>query len=607
MKSVGKIVTCSVLFIVVANISAISVAASATTIATTTTSLSGRNNVIYKSGTVLNMRGGGSSSSSSSSGINHNNNVLYKMTRDDKSALSLPSRKRQQQQPQQQASPSSAACDVRGGTTTTSTTTTTRRRRRGWPVAYAELPRFASLSAMMFLFIYVFTTVRDTKDTLVVSHCGAESIPFLKLYAVMPSAALFIVAYSNLSNTVGRHALFFLTLLPFFAFYTVFAFVLYPLRDTLHGGGGRVVVGNSGGTGPVASLVRHWSFSLYFIVSELWASAGVPLLFWSCANDVTHMAQAKRFYPLFAVFGNLAPILSGAVMSTIVSRQTSNDDAAFGKTLKMLAVVKLVALAGICLLYRAVYVIVAGTASDTTTSPSAPPPKKKNVSLGESVRELSRSTELRSIATMVLCYNVCVELTEVVWKGLLRRVHPNKSDYMSYMAGFSQQVGVVALCLQLCASYVIDGLGWRRAALVTPVAMCVLAVPFFASVAWGEQYGISLHTALLIGTVQNLVSKVTKYTLFDPCKEMAYIPLGPEAKVKGKAGVDVLGSRLGRSLGSAGQQLLVVGSSTGNILACAPSLGVLYVVTVGCWSRAVNVLGELNNSDDDDRDDDTPP
>jgi len=28
------------------------------------------------------------------------------------------------------------------------------------------------------------------------------------------------------------------------------------------------------------NLMRYWSFSLFFIVSELWASAGVPLLFW---------------------------------------------------------------------------------------------------------------------------------------------------------------------------------------------------------------------------------------------------------------------------------------------------------------------------------------
>ena len=148
------------------------------------------------------------------------------------------------------------------------------------PILPTERSTFLALSTMMFLFIYVFTTVRDTKDTLVVSHCGAESIPYLKLYGVLPCAMMFIVAYSKASNLLGKEALFYVTLVPFFVFYSLFAFVLYPNRDSIHFPklGGVETVADAA-PGPL-SLIRYWSFSLYFIVSELWASAGVPLLFW---------------------------------------------------------------------------------------------------------------------------------------------------------------------------------------------------------------------------------------------------------------------------------------------------------------------------------------
>lgn len=333
--------------------------------------------------------------------------------------------------------------------------------------------------------------------------------------------------------------------------------------------------------------------------------------FFQCANDVTPMAQAKRFYPLFAITGNLAPIVSGKIMSYVISLQKSNDDIGFGSTLKTLSVVKGLVCLSIIAIYRHVYAMADERSKKERTEQSLSTirgiqrtgkveitmkfeKKKQKLTLRESAAELMKSKELKAMATMVFCYNVCVELTEVVWKALLRRTYPNKSDYMAYMARFSQTVGVVAFLLQLVASEILEGFGWKWTAMIPPVTMGVLAVAFFAAIVAGESQ-IPLAQALLIGTVQNVANKVTKYSLFDPCKEMAYIPLGPEAKVKGKAAIDVLGARLGRSIGSASQQLLVLlaGGPTGSILNCAPYIGGLYVAIIALWSNAVGVLGQL--------------
>lgn len=485
-----------------------------------------------------------------------------------------------------------------------------------FPIMPSELPHFLSMSFMMFLIIYVFTTVRDTKDTLVVSNCGAEAIPFLKLYAVMPCATAFIVVYSKLSNALGKQALFYTTLIPFFVFYVAFAFILFPSRDLLHFPLAEGVAAAGGAGSAAMNLLRYWTFSLFFVVSELWGSAGIPLLFWQCANDVTPMAQAKRFYPLFAVIGNLAPIVSGKIMAFVISLQKTNDDVGFGSTLKTLAVIKVVVCFGIIAIYRNVYAMAEERNRKERTEQSEATirgikksgkveitmkfekPKQK-LTLRQSVGELMQSKELKSMAMMVFCYNVCVELTEVLWKSILRKTYPTKSEYMSYMAWFSQTVGVVAFLLQLVASEIINVFGWKWTAMIPPVTMGVLAIAFFAAIIAGEEH-IPLAQVLLIGTVQNVANKVTKYSLFDPCKEMAYIPLGPEAKVKGKAAVDVLGARLGRSMGSATQQLLVflVGGASGSILNCAPYIGGCYVTAIFMWSNAVSVLGKLFDNTD---------
>lgn len=327
------------------------------------------------------------------------------------------------------------------------------------------------------------------------------------------------------------------------------------------------------------------------------------------------MSQAKRFYPLFSVIGNLAPIVSGKVMSYVISLQKTKDDVGFGQTLKTLAVIKGMVCLGIIAIYNHVYAMAEERELKERTEQSLSTirgikrsgkveitmkfekPKQK-LTLKESAKELMSSKELKAMATMVFCYNTCVELTEVLWKAILRKTYPTKTDYMAYMSRFSQTVGMVAFILQLMASTILNVFGWKWTAMIPPVTMGFLAIAFFAAIIAGEDQ-IPLTQALLIGTVQNVANKVTKYSLFDPCKEMAYIPLGPEAKVKGKAAVDVLGARLGRSMGSATQQLLVflVGGASGSILNCAPYIGACYVTAIATWSNAVGVLGRLFESD----------
>ncbi len=121
-----------------------------------------------------------------------------------------------------------------------------RLRRMIWPIRRGELKKFLPMLLMFFFISFVYSLLRNTKDTLIVTAPGggADLIPFLKVYGVIPVSVLFMLAYARMSNLLSRRALFYAALVPF-------AGLLFLLRLHLPGaGGGRAALALAG---PAAS------------------------------------------------------------------------------------------------------------------------------------------------------------------------------------------------------------------------------------------------------------------------------------------------------------------------------------------------------------------
>ena len=230
-------------------------------------------------------------------------------------------------------------------------------------------------------------------------------------------------------------------------------------------------------------------------------------------------------------------------------------------------------------------------ATTTTTTMKKKKKKKTKMTMIESTKFLASSEYLRLIATLVLGYGLSINFTEIIWKSCVKRQYPDPLDYQRYMANFSSIVGLSTCIVIFLGVHAIRILGWRIGALATPTAMGILALPYFLSILVGLDSPHRLRMAVIFGTIQSLISKTTKYALFDPTTQMAYIPLDEESKVKGKAAIEVLGSRIGKSGGSLVQQVLVL--MFGNIISAAPILAVLYYAVLGWWAYSANRLSSL--------------
>lgn len=470
-----------------------------------------------------------------------------------------------------------------------------------WPVHNYELKKLLPMFIMFFCISFNYTILRDTKDTLVVTASGAETIPFLKVWGVVPSAIIYMLFYAKLSNILSKEKLFYAAIAPFLVFFALFVVFLYPNREMLHPNASADFIQSylPAGFAGLIACYRNWTFSLFYILSELWGSAVLSLMFWGFANDIMKVSEAKRFYTLLGLGANIALLCSGpAIMyfSDIKDRLPPGVDPWQVSLNYLMGMVVVAGLAIVALYWWMNRNVLTDPRFYNPEEEKKAKKSKPKMGILESFAFLAKSKYILCIAILVLAYGISINLVEVTWKGQLKLQFPNPNDYNSFMGMFSTFTGAVTIVMMFVGGWISRKKGWGFAAMITPVVLLLTGIGFFGFVIFRESLGsmiaalgtTPLMLAVVFGMMQNIMSKSTKYSLFDPTKEMAYIPLDQESKVKGKAAIDVVGARLGKSGGSLIQQGLLV--AFGSLAAITPYVGICMVVTIGLWIVAVRSL-----------------
>ena len=474
-------------------------------------------------------------------------------------------------------------------------------RNRIWPIHRIELKKVLPLFLMKFLISLNYGILNSIKDTVIVTqkNSGAEVIPVLKGWIVLPIAILTTLIYSKLCNVFKRSTLFYGIIITFLIFYIFYAFVLFPNRDFFspHQFSDMLTVKSGGKFIHWIAIYRYWMHSLFFVSSELWGSIVIFILFWGYTNQIIHFNEAKRFYTIFSAGGNLAAIATGPIVWHYAHKYINTN---FDLTLQSLTayVVGIGILIIILHFWINKYVLTDKRFYDPEKMKKINNQKTK-LSLIDGFTYVVKSKYLRSLALMVICYGLTINLIEISWKANLKLQYPNPGDYQSFMGSLSTAIGVVSFLIALFAgSNIIRIFGWKKSAMICPIAIGTSGLIFLFLILNQKSLtllssfiGISpLLIITMFGAFQNISTKALKYSIFDPTKEMAFIPLDQESKVKGKAAIDVVGSRLGKS-GSAWIQVILIDViGTGSVLSITPYLLPLVFISVVIWSSSIKSL-----------------
>jgi len=351
---------------------------------------------------------------------------------------------------------------------------------------------------------------------------------------------------------------FYLVMSSFITFFGAFAGFIYPNRMFLHPNAAADWLTTILPVFflPIISIFRNWTYSLFYTLANMWGSVVVSLLFWGFANDITTVDEAKKYYPLFGLMANVALIFSGQYVKYVSGLRTGLPIGAdvWGNSLKLL-MAAVVGGGGL------IMGLMAFMQSQVLTDPACVDlnkeakrkKQKTSMTMGESAKFLANSPYIRDLATVVIGYGMAINIVEVTWKSKLKSAFPDPNSYSMFMGNFSTMTGIVTLLMMLAGRIIFKQFGWGVAALITPITLLTTGIAFFSLTLFPAFFApitaklgtTPLMLAVMIGAIQNILSKGAKYSLFDPCKEMAYIPLDAESKTKGKAAVDVISTHLG--------------------------------------------------------------
>ncbi|MDE3055592.1 MAG: NTP/NDP exchange transporter [Verrucomicrobiota bacterium] len=474
-----------------------------------------------------------------------------------------------------------------------------------WPIYRWELKKFLPIVLIFALIAFNYNLLRAYKDSIVVTATGsgAEALPFIKVWAILPGAVLLTFLFTKLANRYSREKVFYIMISLFLAFFFLFTFVLFPARDFLHPtelADKLQQILPSGFKGLIA-LFRNWTFTLFYVMSDLWSTAILSVLFWGFTNDVTTVSESKRYYGVLTTGANLACFCSAQVAISLNLGQVYIPWIPYGANAWDQSILFLNCTVIACGLltmavFRWLHVAVLRNPNHRAFTP---PQEREKMSMRQNIAYLAKSKYLLCIAAIVLAYNLAMNLVEVVWKNQLKELYPNPADFTVYFGEVMSFMALIATFVGLFITNSFIRKSWTLTALIPALITLIFGGGFFFftilqqwHVGWaGALFGMSpLLLSVSFGSLQNSMSRASKYTLFDATKEMTFIPLSPDSRLKGKAVIDGVGSRLGKSGGSVVHQGLIILFSS--VASSTPYVAVIFCVTIFIWIVSVISLGK---------------
>ncbi len=386
--------------------------------------------------------------------------------------------------------------------------------------------------------------MRGMKEAVLINlpGSGAAYIPLVKLFVVLPLSFVLGVFYLSVRQRYGTFRSYYLLASMFLSYFIVYTFFLVPHHSYFHPSLAWVHAMQE--SLPqlrfVFVLLGNWSGALYYACGELWGTFTLLILYWQIANEMFSPERASRIYPILSFISSIALLSASFALKYLV-----NVNNALETSTLILSALGFLMLGTVCHIQHLV--------GGNSAQPAHKVKSKTKPPLRDCLRTVSTQPHILYLTLCIILFSILTNMFEVTVKEKMASIYKNQNAYLDFMSTFTHYKGLLCMIINLFNFHFLRKLGWFNIAMITPV-VCIISVntfllynhhaAFFADLFIGTDVGFYAAWAGAVGMVAIYASK---YTFFDITKEMALIPLADNDRANGKAAVDGVGGRLGKS------------------------------------------------------------
>jgi len=424
-----------------------------------------------------------------------------------------------------------------------------------------EIKKFGLLSAGFFILIGSFWPLKILKDVIFINTVGSMNQPIAKILSLVLFFPL-VLFFSKLVDYFDKERLIYFMVLLYGSIGFVFVYLFY------HPTVGLANLEQS------PYRILGWAFYLFV---ESYISFMVSL-YWAFINDITAPESAKKGYGLL-IFGSQL----GAVIFILVGNFLSRDTSLYATRAPLIA---LLSVSAFFFLPIVVFILMRTVKREELCgyqSRHKYDEKKKSVGFWEGLKVLTRCPYVGGIFGLVAFHEV---VTALMYFQMLRAVEltylPNRGLVQKFFFDFTLIMQSISCLFALFGtSYFQRRFGVRGCLIMFPMLLGVgIAIYLF-------------NPILLTITIVMVIAKGINYVLYQPAKEMLYIPTTRAIKYKSKAWIDMFGMRSAKVGGALINRLIGVASNvTGGIAIGLVFLWITLARSIGKRYRKIIESGD---------------